>query len=275
MNISKPLSLGLALWLTTVIPVAAKDYKTVELLPEQMVLPTAWTQSSAEYKALTVSIYNMSKIILDMHLHLPSASGKPKAVILDLDETVLDNSPYQAMTVERQTGYPNGWFDWIDAAQATAIPGALDFLHYADRRGVKIFYLSNRKISKDRLVPGMQNTLKNLRALGAPQAVESQMYLRSGSSSKEERRQAIAANHDVIMIFGDNLNDHSDDFKGKSIAARTAAVDTHRDKFGVTYIVLPNTMYGEWEGAIYGGNWRASDQEKVQMRKAALNPWQP
>lgn len=275
MNITKPLTLGLAVWVATVTPLAAREYKNVELLPEHMVLPTAWTQSSAEFKALTVSIYNMSKIILDMHLHLAKPSDKPKAVILDLDETVLDNSPYQAMTVERQTGYPNGWFDWVDAAQAKAIPGALDFLHYADSKGVKIFYLSNRKISKDRLVPGMQNTLKNLRALGAPQAEESQMYLRSGSSSKEERRQAIMADHEVVMIFGDNLNDHSDDFKGKSISERKAAVDKHNDKFGVSFIVLPNTMYGEWEGAIYSGNWRASSQEKVQMRKAALQAWQP
>ena len=275
MNISKPLTLCLAVWGATVTPLAARDYKNVELLPEHMVLPTAWTQSSAEFKALTVSIYNMSKIILDMHLHFAEPSEKPIAVILDLDETVLDNSPYQAMTVERQTGYPYGWFDWVDAAQAKAIPGALDFLHYADSRGVKIFYLSNRKISKDRLVPGMQNTLKNLRALGAPQAVESQMYLRSGSSSKEKRRQAIMADHEVVMIFGDNLNDHSDDFKGKSISERAAAVDTHRERFGVSFIVLPNTMYGEWEGAIYSGNWRASSQEKVNMRKAALQPWRP
>lgn len=273
MNITKPLTLGLVIWVATAAPLAAREYKKVELLPEHMVLPTAWTQSSAEFRALTVQIYNMSKIILDMHLAKPS--DKPKAVILDLDETVLDNSPYQAMTVEQRTGYPNGWFDWVDAAQAKAIPGSLEFLHYAHNKGVKIFYLSNRKISKDRLVPGMQNTLKNLQALGAPQAVESQMYLRSGSSSKEKRRQAIMADHEVVMIFGDNLNDHSDDFKGKSISERKVAVDKHQDKFGVTFIVLPNTMYGEWEGAIYDGNWRASAEEKVNMRKAALQAWKP
>ena len=101
------------------------------------------------------------------------------------------------------------------------------------------------------------------------------MYLRSGSSSKEERRQAIAKDHEVIMNFGDNLNDHSDDFKGKSIAERKAAVDKHRDKFGSVFIVLPNPMYGEWEGAIYSGNWRASSAEKVKMRKDALEPWRP
>ena len=55
----------------------------------------------------------------------------------------------------------------------------------------------------------MQNTLKNMRALGFPQAEESQMYLRDGSSSKESRRDAIASKYSIIMLFGDNLNDHA------------------------------------------------------------------
>ncbi len=273
MNMRKSLFTSVLVFFVTTTTVPAADYKKVDLLPEQMIMPTAWVQTSAEYRALTITIYRMAKVILDMHLATPS--DKPKAVVLDLDETVLDNSPYQAMSVEYQTGYPNGWFDWVDAGQAEATPGALDFLHYADQQGVQIFYLSNRKIKKDRLVPGMENTLRNLRALGAPQAEESHMYLRSGSSSKEKRRQAIAENHEVVMWFGDNLNDHSDDFKGKTIAERKAAVDQHQDKFGTSFIVLPNPMYGEWEGAVYDYNWGASSAEKTQMRKQSLNTWHP
>jgi 5'-nucleotidase (lipoprotein e(P4) family) len=240
-------------------------------LPDQMILPTAWVQSSAEYRALTISIYNMSKIILDMHLAKPSA--KPKAIILDLDETLLDNAPFQAMTVAEQTGYPDGWFDWIDAAQAEATPGGLDFLNYADSKGVQIFYLSNRKNKGEREGPGLENTLKNIVALHFPQAEASHVYLRTGSSSKEERRQAIMADHDVVMMFGDNLNDLSDDFKGGSVAERKAAVAAHVDEFGVSWIVLPNPMYGEWEGAMYSYNWGAPQSEKSDMRKAALKYW--
>ena len=251
----------------------AADYKKVDLLPNQMILPTVWTQSSAEFKALTLSIYKMSEMVLDMHL--AKTSEKPKAVILDIDETVLDNSPYQAMTVAQQTGYPNGWFDWIDAAQAESIPGALEFIKYADSKGVQVFYLSNRKITKDRLLPGLENTMKNLKALGFPQVDKSHMYLRSGSSSKEKRRQAIMNDHEVVMIFGDNLKDHSDDFKGGTIAERKAAVGDHADKWGISFIVLPNTMYGEWEGTAYGYNWKATSAEKVELRKKALNYWLP
>ena len=240
-------------------------------LPDQMILPTAWVQSSAEYRALTISIYNMAKVILDMHLAKPSA--KPKAVILDLDETLLDNAPYQAMTVAEQTGYPDGWFDWIDAAQAEATPGGLDFLNYADSKGVAIFYVSNRKNKGEREGPGLANTLRNLKALNFPQAEESHVYLRTGPSSKEERRQAIMKDYEVVMIFGDNLKDHSDLFKGGTPEERKAAVDANADKFGITWIVLPNPMYGEWEGAMYGFNWGASQAEKSEMRKAALKYW--
>ena len=81
--------------------------------------------------------------------------------------------------------------------------------------------------------------------------------------------------HEVVMIFGDNLKDHSDDFKGGSITDRKAAVDTHTDKWGISFIVLPNTMYGEWEGTAYGYNWKATDAEKVELRKKALNYWNP
>ena len=250
---------------------AGEDNNDKALLSNQMLLPTDWVQSSAEYRALTISIYNMSKTILDMHL--AQSRDKPPAVILDLDETLLDNSPYQAMTVEEKTSYPDGWFDWIDAAQAKAVPGGLDFLKYADSKGVQIFYVSNRKNMKERAGPGLQNTLKNIQALGFPQADESHVYLRTGSSSKEERRQTIMAKYDVVMMFGDNLNDHSDEFKGKSVAERKAAVDRNASKFGTSWIVLPNPMYGEWEGAIYSYNWGASPKEKDAMRRAALDVW--
>ena len=261
---------GVALLCVTLAPpTIAQEVKNP--LPDQMILPTSWVQSSAEYRALTISIYNMSKTILDMHLTRPS--DKPKAIILDLDETLLDNSPYQAMTVAQQTGYPDGWFDWIDAAQAEPTPGGLEFVRYADSKGVQIFYVSNRKNKGDREGPGLKNTHKNLVALGFPQAETSHIYLRTGSSSKDARREAIAKDHEVVMIFGDNLRDHSDDFKGGTPDERKAVVDQHFSEFGTSWIVLPNPMYGEWEGSVYDFNWGASSSEKSDMRKQPLNYW--
>lgn len=251
----------------------AKTYPKVEILPDQLMMGTLWHQTSAEYLAIAYQTFNLAKLVLD--LELKKSTPKKKAIVLDLDETLLDNSPYQAMVIKSSTGYPHGWFDWIDAAQAKAIPGAVDFLNYADSKGLAIFYLSNRKIKKDRKVPGMMNTLKNMKALGFPQAVESQMYLRDKESSKESRREAISKNHTIIMIFGDNLNDHAKVFEHKNVADRKAAVDKLKDQFGIKLIVLPNAMYGEWEGAIYNYNWRTTVQEKDAIRRKALNVWYP
>ena len=251
----------------------ARTFPKVKTLPDQLMMATLWHQTSAEYRAIAYQTFNLAKMVLDMELM--KSTPKKKAIVLDLDETLLDNSPYEAMVVKESTSYPHGWFDWIDAAKAKAIPGASEFLHYADSKGVAIFYLSNRKISKKRKMSGMQNTLKNIRALGFPQAKESQMYLRNAESSTESRRQAIAKNHTIIMLFGDNLNDHAKAFEHGTVAQRKAAVDNARSQFGTRYFVLPNAMYGEWEGAVYNYQWRKSVEEKAQMRSQALDVWYP
>ncbi|MBU2647624.1 5'-nucleotidase, lipoprotein e(P4) family [bacterium] len=264
------LGIAICFW---ILPVMAKPYPKEDVLPDQLVMATLWHQTAAEYRAIAYQTFNLARVMLDMELQKQTA--KQKAIVLDLDETLLDNSPYQAMVVIKQTGYPHGWFEWIDAAQAGAIPGAVEFLKYADAKGVAIIYLSNRKITKDRKIPGMQNTLKNMRALGFPQADESHMYLRNASSSKQSRRDEIATKFDIIMLFGDNLNDHDVIFEHKGVAERLAAVDANQKEFGHRYFVLPNAMYGEWEGAVYDYQWRKSTAEKSQMRKAALNAWEP
>lgn len=251
----------------------AKPFPKVEFLSDQLLMATLWHQTSAEYRAIAYQTFNLAKLVLNIELTKPSE--KKKAIVLDLDETLLDNSPYEAMVVKESTSYPNGWFDWIDAAQAKAIPGAVEFLKYADSRGVEIFYLSNRKIKKNRKAPGMKNTLKNIRDLGFPQANESHMYLRDKESGKQNRRNAIAENHSIIMLFGDNLNDFSDVFEHKSVDDRKTAVDTLKKSFGKKFIVLPNAMYGEWEGAVYDYKWRESAQKKSDMRMNGLNAWEP
>lgn len=242
-----------------------------ENLSDQLMMGTLWQQTSAEYRAIAYQTFNMAKMVLDLELN--KKGKKKKAIVLDIDETVLDNSPYQAMVIARKTGYPDKWFEWIDAAKAEPVPGALEFLKYADSKGVKIFYLSNRKIKKNRKVPGMKNTIKNLNAFGFPQVKESHLYLRSKESSKIKRRSQISENYDIVMLFGDNLNDFDGMFEHKGIKDRKAAVDEVKSMFGHRFFVLPNPMYGEWEGAVYDYNWRASEKEKKDMRLKALNDW--
>ncbi|OEF96387.1 5'-nucleotidase, lipoprotein e(P4) family [Vulcanibacillus modesticaldus] len=246
--------------------IVLSDYNT-EDLNEQLVMATAWVQNSAEYRALAYQAFNVAKMILDKDL-AENTSTEKRAIIVDVDETILDNSAYEAFLIGNDFGYSSKtWNPWMDAAEATAIPGAVEFLNYAAGKGVDIYYITNRK------VVGKEGTLKNLKDLGFPQVDEEHLMLRTDTSSKTARRDAVDADHRIVLLMGDNLNDFSDVFKGKTIEERFAATDANKDLFGSKFIVLPNPQYGEWEGAIYNYNWGASAKEKNQMRKDSLKRW--
>ena len=113
-------------------------------------------------------------------------------------------------------------------------------------------------------------TMMNLKALGFPQVVGTHLLLREETSDKEPRRQKVRENHRIVLLIGDNLNDFDSIFRKKGIDERLAAVDTVREEFGRKFIVLPNPMYGEWEGAVYNYNWKMSPKEKSEVRKSSL-----
>ena len=243
----------------------AQDY-TVKDLNEHLVLGTVWYQRSAEVRALSYQAFNMAKLIYDLDLQ-KGASGKKRAVAVDIDETVLDNSPYEAGIVDKNFGYPTGWGDWCNAGIAEALPGAVDFLKYVVSKGGDVFYISNRKMKYK------EGTMKNLKALGFPQVTDDHMLLREKTSDKEPRREMVRKEHRIVLMMGDNLNDFDNLFRKKSLGDRAAAVDQIKVQFGSKFIVLPNPMYGDWEGGVYKGNWKLSPAEKNKARKAALIRW--
>lgn len=243
----------------------AQDY-TIKDLNEQLVMGTLWIQRSAEVRALSYQAFNVAKLIFDLDLQ-KGASGKKKAVIVDIDDTVLDNSPYQAAMVDDNFGYPEGWGEWCNAAEAEALPGAVDFLKYVVSKGGDVFYISNRKVKYK------EGTMKNLKALGFPQVTDDHVLLREKTSNKEPRREIVRKEHRIVLLMGDNLNDFDNIFRKKSLGDRAAAVDQVKDQFGTKFIVLPNPMYGDWEGGVYKGNWKMSPAEKNKARKAALIKW--
>jgi 5'-nucleotidase (lipoprotein e(P4) family) len=247
------------------VPAGAGEYSNRHL-NEQLTLATLWYQTSAEMRAASYQAFNLARMRFDMDLK-ESSSGKKRAVIVDIDETVLDNSPYEAGLIGRNYGYPKGWQEWCEAARAAALPGAVEFLQYVDSKGAAVFYLSNRK---DKVRAG---TMKNLQALGFPQVVDSQVLLRTETSDKEPRRQAVAAEHRIVLLMGDNLGDFDSVFRGASVARRAGAADLLKNSWGDRFIVLPNPMYGDWEGAIYEGNWKLSPEDKSDARKDALDTW--
>ena len=235
---------------------------------EHLVMATLYLQTAAEARALRYQAYNLATLRLDQAL-AGLKKGKKPAVILDIDETLLDNSPYEAYLITSNQSFPAGWKSWMEKAQAAALHGAKRFLDYANQKGVDIFYVSNRSIRY------LKNTMENLKKVGFPQVREDHIYLEKNISSKEPRRQAIAKTHQILLLVGDNLDDFAQVFEHKSIDKRFAVTDSLRDKFGKEFIVLPNPMYGEWLGAVYHYRHHLSAAQKDSARKAALRPFKP
>ena len=245
----------------------AESQYTTKDLNEQLVMATLWMQASAEYRALCYQSFNLARINLDRFLSFYDGD-KPVAIIVDADETVIDNSAYEAFLIGNDSGYSSKtWAAWTDAAQATAIPGAVEFLNYAKEKGVDVFYVSNRKMA------GYQGTQKNLSALGFPFADQKHLLLRTDTGDKQPRRDLVAKAYEIAFLMGDNLNDFMSVFAKKSVDERFAETDKLKDRWGKKFIVLPNPTYGDWEGSIYGGNWGASPAEKDKMRKDHLRRW--
>jgi acid phosphatase len=238
-----------------------------------------WVQSSAEFWALTSAIYNDAQVLLERAISeksssaaLEQASGYenlPPAVILDLDETVLDNSPAQAQLVlERTTYQQDKWNAWVNKRAAAAIPGAQSFIAFAEQKGVKLFYVTNRAASEQ------DATLENLAALGIKASDET--VLCSGesgwTSDKTARRAEIAKSHRVLLLVGDDMNDFVATAK-LTVPERMALAKKHADRWGKSWILLPNPMYGSWERALYAG--LANDAAILQRKREQLKGFRP
>lgn len=209
---------------------------------DQKLLPVLWQQHAAEYRALCYQAFNIAELRLEQAI---KAKKKKLAIITDLDETILDNSYSEAQGLKEGHSYtPASWKEWTDKSAATAVPGAVAFLRLAKKKGVSIYYISNRNNNE------VMSTLKNLQQLGLPDADTSHMLFVKDVSSKEARRQAVMKHHHVFMLLGDNLNDFTQLFEKGSIESRFAETDKVKAEWGRKFIVLPNATYGEWESAL-------------------------
>ena len=239
-------------------------------LYRQNTMSVLWFQNSAEAKALYYQGYNVGKMRLDDLLRDRKNTNSLKpAIVLDIDETILDNSPYQAWYVLHGRGVPFEWNSWFMRGQAKALPGAIKFLQYANARGVAIFYISNRNEAQK------EATMKNLINVGAPQVKSEHVLLQQpGEKGKETRRIQVARAHDILLYFGDNLGDFSG-FDGLTVLERSQEAAKRQEEFGRKLIVFPNPMYGDWEGAIYHYDYRKSNEEKYKLRKKQLETYHP
>ena len=235
---------------------------------DYLIHSTLYAQSAAEYKALCYQAYSLARLRIE--LVLESGVERP-AVVLDLDETVLDNSPYTAWQIASGNPYtPDTWATWVEAAEAEAVPGSVEFLQWADSNSVELFYVSNRGVD------GLNATIQNLTNLKIPQADSTHIFLKTETSDKSERRDKIRNQGvEIALYIGDNLGDYSEAWdKPASADERLTLVHERNSEFGVHFIVLPNALYGTWEGAIYDYNRDLNDAEQDSLRRVSLNPWQ-
>lgn len=203
-----------------------------------------FTQHAPEYQALTIQGYNIAQRRLSAIIDA-SPETKKLAVVLDLDETVLDNSPYAAQQILDGFSYPDCWDAWCELAKASLIPGVKDFLAFADSLDVQLFYVSNRKSHL------LEATRKNMQLHGLPQLDENHFYLRTAESSKQPRRQSIRdQGFEIVLLIGDNLADFSAVFDDKEIVNRQQSVLAFKEEFGSRFIVMPNVTYGSWESGL-------------------------
>ena len=231
-------------------------------------------QKSAEYRALCLQSFNWAKQTLDTDdktkKKLPKTERKmPRAVVVDIDETVLDNSPAQAYGAKNRLAFDlKTWYAWGEMRKAKAIPGAVDFANYAKAKGVRIFYISNRdEVQK-------QATIDNLKAVGFPDISNENVLLRQVDannkpiSTKEPRRLEIGKMYRIVTLIGDNLNDLSSVFENKTVIERFTETEKVTKLWGNKFIVIPNAMYGEWENVIYKDD--TTNSTKPEKRANAL-----
>jgi len=238
---------------------------SIDISPSEHLLDaTLWFQRSAEKRALYYQSYSYAKIALDNQLKYHKGKTK-NAVIVDIDETVLDNSPYQGMLIQKGLSFTSQtWKEWTRLARAKALPGAVGFTNYVKSKDAEVFYVSNRDDDEK------EATIKNLNNEKFPYADEHHIFFRiNKESSKIPRYDSIAKTFNILLIVGDNLRDFDEIFGNRTKDYGFNGVDSIKDQFGEKFILLPNPMYGEWEKAIYGGKY-PGEKERNKLKKQAL-----
>ncbi len=239
------------------------------VLSDQLMMSTLWMQRSEEARFLQRQVYKLAETKLQTNM-TKGYSKKPMAIILDLDETVLDNSPYEARLVLNRENFTNeSWSKWVMEAQADLVPGAKEFLDMANRMGVEIFYVSNRSETH------LGATIKNLQKFELPFADESHVLLKGGdNSSKTERREIIKERFKVVLLVGDQMSDFTEEPFIEEQAMMEGFISPMLDSANAYFVLLPNPIYGAFESGVYGGQRGLSDKVKNQYRRKALKPKQ-
>ena len=271
-------ALLLATAVAGVAPAAAQDPPANDLLNAVL-----WMQRSVEYRASAMTAFALARIRLEQALTDPSWTAAPReqtaryqslppAVILDIDETLLDNSGYQAWMALKDTTFdPKTWNAYVNTVTSLAIPGAVEFATYAAARGVKVFYVSNRTVEEE------SATWKNLEKLGFPlddkiDTVLSAREQPDWGSAKGTRRAFVAKSYRVLLNVGDNFGDFVDEYRG-SEAERLKVMEDHKARWGREWIMIANPSYGSFETAPFNHDFKLSPDDRRKAKRGVLDAW--
>nr|WP_199045510.1 HAD family acid phosphatase [Dyella sp. ASV24] len=244
----------------------------------------AWSQTAIEHDLIYLQTYRdaQSRLLAAMADKqwdaLPKddratpAKGLKPAVVLDIDETVLDNSPYQARLVKSGGEYNEAdWAAWCNEQRARALPGVVEFTQFAAQHGIAVIYISNRAKDLD------QATLANLRKEGLPVSGP-EAFLGLGTfvedceqigTEKGCRRQLISHKYRVLMQFGDQIGDFVT-VLANNAEGRQKAMKPYMDWIGTRWFVLPNPTYGAWEPALFNNDYTAPRDERRRQKIQSL-----
>ena len=257
----------------------AKEKELDNSLQAQSMLSVLYAQSAAEYEASNIQTYVNAKLALDRALNDNSWTAaleqkenfknKPPAIILDIDETVLNNIPFQARSIINGQSYPIGWLEWMLEESSDAVAGVSDFLEYAQSKSIKIFYVTNR------IAAAEDATRNNIKKLGLPLDTDRDVLLMKNengwTSDKVSRRELVAKDYRILLLIGDQLGDflplaettlESD--------SRKNLADTYDHMWGSKWFMITNPMYGRWEASIYNNEYPNTEDKLMQMRLKAL-----
>ena len=235
-------------------------------LEQQNVSAINWMQQSGEYDALAYQAFNGARQAFDA---AKPAKGRKKAVIVDLDETMIDNSAYAGWRVRQSMPYTEKtWARWMAAEQARPIAGAVEFARHVNANGGTMFYVTNRDARS------FQPTAANIKKLGFPGVSAKTLLLNSGQSNKQARFDSIKAEgYDVVIYMGDNLNDFGTATYHKNNQQRRTFVEANREAFGTKFFMLPNPSYGDWVSGMAQDYYKQTPKKQLEINRKSLRSW--
>ena len=227
-----------------------------------------WMKTSAEYRALCYQGYNAADKVIDSAVANKNKSNKPLAIILDCDETVVDNTKGLIARNLNGDSYFDAhfWREFCKSGKSEAMPGARKFLQGVHKKGVEIFYVTGRAAKYS-----AKESANNFKKLGFPTVDDKHLLMFTTDSNKQPRFDSVEKDYNVILYMGDNLGDFPLGSKGKNLTERSNIVDTNEDNFGTKYIIFPNPVYGSWVSALAKGYMKLSPTEKELVDRDVLN----